>query len=108
PELFHAACLAGRAAALDGHIVTFGIRPTEPKTGYGYIRPGAALKATGVHAVAAFVEKPDPATAARHVADGYLWNSGNFLFRADVLISELERYEPAMTAAVGSAVANAT
>ena len=50
------------------------------------------------HAVAAFVEKPDAATAARYVADGYLWNSGNFLFRADVLLAELERFEPAMVA----------
>ena len=90
-ELFRAACLAGRAAAEDGRIVTFGIRPSAPKTGYGYIRPGAALGPDGVHAVAAFVEKPDEATAARYVADGYLWNSGNFMFRADVLLDELAR-----------------
>src|SRR5437660_10261021 len=84
-ELFRAACVAGPGAAADGRIVTFGIRPSAPKTGYGYIRPGAALGPDGVHAVAAFVEKPDEATAARYVADGYLWNSGNFMFRADVL-----------------------
>ena len=108
PELFRAACLAGREAARDGRIVTFGIRPSGPKTGYGYIRPGAALGPAGVHAVAAFVEKPDPATAARYLADGYLWNSGNFLFRADVLLDELRRHEPAMAQAVAEAVGQAT
>src|SRR5438477_342129 len=69
-DLFHAACRAARQAALNGHIVTFGIRPTDPKTGYGYIRRGAALAPDGVHAVAAFVEKPDAATAARYLAEG--------------------------------------
>jgi mannose-1-phosphate guanylyltransferase / mannose-6-phosphate isomerase len=107
PDQFRAACLAGREAAFDGRIVTFGIRPTEPKTGYGYIRPGTALGPAGVHAVAAFVEKPDAATAARYLADGYLWNSGNFLFRADVLLDELARHAPAITQAVGAAVAQA-
>jgi len=107
PELFRAACLAGRDAARDGHIVTFGIRPSEPKTGYGYIRPGAPLGHAGVNAVAAFVEKPDAATAARYVADGYLWNSGNFLFRADVLLDELARCAPAVAQAAEAAVAAA-
>jgi mannose-1-phosphate guanylyltransferase/mannose-6-phosphate isomerase len=107
PELFRSACLAGRDAARDGHIVTFGIRPTGPKTGYGYIRPGAPLGQAGVHAVAAFVEKPDAATAARYVADGYLWNSGNFLFRADVLLEELARFAPAVAQAADAAVAQA-
>jgi mannose-1-phosphate guanylyltransferase/mannose-6-phosphate isomerase len=104
PELFRAACLAGRDAARDGHIVTFGICPSEPKTGYGYIRPGAALGHAGVNAVAAFVEKPDAATAARYVADGYLWNSGNFMFRADVLLDELARCAPAVAQAAAAAV----
>src|SRR5215470_801768 len=107
-ELFRAACLAGRNAALEGRIVTFGIRPAEPKTGYGYIRPGAPLGPEGVHAVAAFVEKPDRATAQRYVSDGYLWNSGNFLFRADVLLDELARYAPAVAQAAAGAVARAT
>jgi mannose-1-phosphate guanylyltransferase / mannose-6-phosphate isomerase len=107
-ELFRAACLAGRDAADEGRIVTFGIRPSEPKTGYGYIRPGAALGPHGVHAVAAFVEKPDEATAARYVAEGYLWNSGNFLFRADVLLDELARHAPEVAHATDAAVARAT
>jgi mannose-1-phosphate guanylyltransferase/mannose-6-phosphate isomerase len=106
-EAFRATCLAGRAAAEAGRIVTFGIKPTEPKTSYGYILPGEAIGSGGVHAVKSFVEKPDPATAARYVRDGYLWNSGNFLFRADVLLSELERLEPDMAGAVKAAVANA-
>ena len=105
---FRATCLAGRAAAEAGRIVTFGVKPTEPKTSYGYILPGEAIGGGGVHAVKSFVEKPDPATAARYVREGYLWNSGNFLFRADVLLSELDRLEPDMAAAIKEAVANAS
>jgi len=107
-EAFRATCRAGRAAAEAGRIVTFGIKPTEPKTSYGYILPGEAIGSDGVHAVKSFVEKPDPATAARYVREGYLWNSGNFLFRADVLLSELDRLEPEMATAIKEAVANAT
>jgi mannose-1-phosphate guanylyltransferase/mannose-6-phosphate isomerase len=105
---FRATCLAGREGADAGCIVTFGIKPTEPKTSYGYILPGEAVGKTGVHAVKSFVEKPDAATAARYVKDGYLWNSGNFLFRADVLLSELARLEPAMAEAIEAAVAKAS
>jgi mannose-1-phosphate guanylyltransferase / mannose-6-phosphate isomerase len=107
-DLFQAACRAARDAAVAGHIVTFGLSPSEPRTSYGYIRRGAALAFDGAHAVAAFVEKPDAATAARYVADGYLWNSGNFIFQAQTLLSELTRYEPAMVAAVESAASQAT
>jgi mannose-1-phosphate guanylyltransferase/mannose-6-phosphate isomerase len=107
-DLFRSACRAGREAAAVGNIVTFGIPPSEPRTSYGYIRRGAALGGAGVNTVAAFAEKPDAATAARYVAEGYLWNSGNFLFRAEDLLSELARYEPAMMAAVEAAVAQAT
>ncbi len=105
---FRATCLAGREAADAGRIVTFGIKPTEPKTSFGYILPGEAIGKAGVNAVKSFVEKPDAATAARYVRDGYLWNSGNFLFRADVLLSELKRLEPAMSDAIEAAVAKAT
>jgi len=105
---FRATCLAGREAAEAGSIVTFGIKPSEPKTSYGYILPGEAIGKDGVHLVKKFVEKPDAATAARYVRDGYLWNSGNFLFRADVLLSELKRLEPAMAEAVQIAVAKAS
>ena len=94
-------------AAQAGRIVTFGIKPTEPKTSYGYIRRGKAAGPKDVYAVETFVEKPDAATAARYVAEGYLWNSGNFLFRADVLLEELSRYEPAIAQSVEAAVAAA-
>src|SRR5215470_6490593 len=106
-DLFRGACVAGRDAAEEGRIVTFGIRPSAPKTGYGYIRRGAALGHNGVHAVAAFVEKPDESTAARYVAEGYLWNSSNLLFRADVLLDELARYAPEVVQAADAAVARA-
>jgi mannose-1-phosphate guanylyltransferase/mannose-6-phosphate isomerase len=105
---FRATCLAGREAAEAGRIVTFGIKPNEPKTSYGYILRGEAIGKNGVNAVKSFVEKPDAATAARYVRDGYLWNSGNFLFRADVLLSEIKRLEPAMAEAIEAAVAKAS
>src|SRR5471032_1568697 len=105
---FRATCLAGREAADAGRIVTFGIRPTEPKTSFGYILPGEAIGKTAVHAVKRFVEKPDAVTAAAYVRDGYLCNSGNFLFRADVLLSELARLEPELAEAIQAAVMNAT
>src|SRR3979411_1628512 len=80
-DLFADACRAGRDAAAEGHIVTFGIRPTAPKTSYGYVRRGEALGFEGVSRVAAFVEKPDAATAATYVAQAYMGNFGSFLFR---------------------------
>jgi mannose-1-phosphate guanylyltransferase/mannose-6-phosphate isomerase len=107
-EKFRATCRAGLAAAEAGHIVTFGIKPGEPKTSYGYILPGEKIDGTQVHRVARFVEKPDAATAARYLAQGYLWNSGNFLFRADVLLAELARLEPEMAKAIKDAVGKAT
>ncbi len=106
-DKFRATCQAGRPAAEAGRIVTFGIRPSEPKTSYGYILPGGKLDGNGVLAVERFVEKPDAATAARYVKEGYLWNSGNFLFRADVLLSELKRLEPEMAAAIEASVEDA-
>ena len=107
-DLFRDACRAGREAALAGRIVTFGLKPTEPRTSYGYIRRGDSLGVDGVNAVAAFVEKPDPVTAARYVAEGYLWNSGNFLFRAEDLLAELRHYEPGIISAVEGAIAQAS
>ena len=107
--LDHAAFRAGmeRAAALaaDGHIVTFGIVPDTPATGYGYVRRGAAL-GEGAFGVERFVEKPDLATAGGFLADGgYTWNSGMFVARADRLIAELDRHVPAVLAAARDAVA---
>ncbi|MEA2984981.1 MAG: mannose-phosphate guanylyltransferase / mannose-6-phosphate isomerase [Alphaproteobacteria bacterium] len=107
-ELFVQACQPGREAADAGHIVTFGIKPTEPKTSYGYILRGKPLGPKDAYKVEKFVEKPNAATAARYIAEGYLWNSGNFLFRADVLLAELRRFEPTLVEAVEASVAAAT
>jgi mannose-1-phosphate guanylyltransferase/mannose-6-phosphate isomerase len=108
PDEFLAACRDAAVAAADGHIVTFGIRPSAPATSYGYIRPGAKLNGAGALAVEAFVEKPHAATGARYVADKYLWNSGNFMFRADVMLDEITRFEPAIAEAARAAVAGMT
>ncbi|KQY35287.1 mannose-1-phosphate guanylyltransferase [Caulobacter sp. Root487D2Y] len=106
PEVFRDAARLACKAASEGLIVTFGVRPTGPATGFGYIRPGAPA-GEGVFTVAAFVEKPDLATAERYVADGYLWNSGNFAFRASVLLGELERFEPTIAEGARAALASA-
>src|SRR5262249_17045738 len=108
PDLFQASCRAGSEAGRAGYIVMFGLEPSEPRTSYGYIDIGSPLEFDGVHEVASFVEKPDAATAARYVASGYLWNSGNFLFRVDEFLSELDRHEPEIGRAVESAVRQAT
>ncbi|HWU54715.1 MAG TPA: mannose-1-phosphate guanylyltransferase/mannose-6-phosphate isomerase, partial [Rhizomicrobium sp.] len=86
---------AARAARRD-YLVTFGITPDAPETGYGYIRRGSPLKALAdCFAVARFVEKPDSATAAGYLASGdYDWNSGMFLFKAQTFLDEVERLEP--------------
>ena len=105
---FQAAVRAAEGAARDGRLVTFGIVPTGPETGYGYIRAGAGGAETGARAVAEFVEKPDAETAARYLASGeYFWNSGMFLFRASAYLAELERQQPAMLDACRAALASA-
>ena len=104
PDEFRQACRRAAAAAAAGRIVTFGIVPTYPATNYGYIRPGEKLNGSHAHAVEAFVEKPDAATAASYVADHYLWNSGNFLFHAATMLAEIERFEPAMAEAAKASV----
>ncbi|MFN3685610.1 mannose-1-phosphate guanylyltransferase/mannose-6-phosphate isomerase [Salinarimonas sp.] len=105
---FREACRIAAAAAREGAIVTFGIRPDRPETGYGYIKPGAQTAIAGVHSLEAFVEKPDAARAADYVAAGYLWNSGNFLFRAQTLLDEYSRHDGATVETVRAAVARAT
>lgn len=107
-EAFTAVCKEAADAAALGYIVTLGIKPTEPATGYGYINPGKAISLDGrVFKVAGFVEKPDAGAAARYAEEGYLWNSGNFFFRADVMQAELRQYEPAIAEAAAAAVAGA-
>jgi len=100
------ACRKALDVADAGRIVTFGILPERPATEYGYIRPGEAISGD-ISTVAKFVEKPDAATAASYVADGYLWNSGNFMFRAQTLIDEYRHVDPDSVDAIGDAVANA-
>lgn len=103
---FLAAVDAAVAAAAGGRLVTFGIVPGAPETGYGYIRRGAPLDDAPGHRVAAFVEKPDRATAEGFLADGgYLWNSGMFVFSAAAFLAELERYEPLVLDACRAAIA---
>ncbi|HEY4254152.1 MAG TPA: mannose-1-phosphate guanylyltransferase/mannose-6-phosphate isomerase [Roseomonas sp.] len=103
----HAALEHAAAAARTGLIVTFGMRPTAPETGYGYIESGAALPGLdGVQAIARFVEKPDAQTAAGFLAGGrHLWNSGMFVATAATLIAELSIHAPELLAAVRDAVA---
>ena len=100
-EGFHRAVMEGLAAAQTGRLVTFGIKPTRPETGYGYIQAGSALSDGGtVKAVDRFVEKPDRATAERFLANkAFLWNSGIFLLSARAYLDELARINPAMLSA---------
>ena len=106
----HAALAQAVVAAQLGRIVTFGMRPTAPETGFGYIESGPPLDgAPGVLALGRFVEKPDAATAQVFLEGGrHLWNSGMFVARADTLLREMEQYAPAVPAAVRAAVAQAS
>jgi mannose-1-phosphate guanylyltransferase/mannose-1-phosphate guanylyltransferase/mannose-6-phosphate isomerase len=99
---FVAACRTAAAAARQGRIVTFGVKPDRPATEYGYICPGGDLGG-GVFAVERFVEKPDAATAQRYIDQGYLWNSGNFVFAAGDLLDEYAAHDPATVAAARDA-----
>jgi mannose-1-phosphate guanylyltransferase / mannose-6-phosphate isomerase len=103
---FHRAVMRGLAAAQDGRLVTFGITPSRPDTGYGYIQSGELLDSGDkVHAVGRFVEKPDRATAEGFLArGGFYWNSGIFLLGARAYLDELARINPAMLAACERAV----
>ena len=107
PAALRAAIALGAPAAQAGALVIFGITPTAPETGYGYIRAAAGEGA--VRKVAEFVEKPDLATAQRYVADpAYSWNAGIFLFRADAFLAEARRVAGDLTAAAEAALAQAS
>ncbi|MBH1528438.1 mannose-1-phosphate guanylyltransferase/mannose-6-phosphate isomerase [Stenotrophomonas maltophilia] len=98
---FRSVVQAATSAAEAGKLVTFGIVPTGPETGYGYIK---AADGQGLRAVERFVEKPDLGTATGYVASGqYYWNSGMFLFKASRYLQELERFQPEMLAGSRSA-----
>lgn len=99
PKAFRAAIRKAEKVARKGALVTLGIQPTRPETGYGYVKVGAPLEKTqGASAVDAFVEKPDLATAKRYLKSGrYLWNGGIFVFRADAILEALRNHLPEMT-----------
>lgn len=99
-QAFRDAALKAAEAARAGQIVTLGVRPGAPSSAYGYIAP----EGQGLSAVKAFVEKPDLHTAERYIADGYLWNSGNFIVTAATLLNELRHEAPAVAAAVVAAL----
>ncbi|MEM6413825.1 MAG: mannose-1-phosphate guanylyltransferase/mannose-6-phosphate isomerase [Pseudomonadota bacterium] len=101
---FAAALVTGAPYANDGHILTFGVKPSGPETGYGYIQAGSAL-GDDAYVVKSFEEKPDLATAKKYIASGnYHWNAGIFMFRADVMIAEMKTHCPKTLAAVMKAV----
>jgi mannose-1-phosphate guanylyltransferase/mannose-6-phosphate isomerase len=108
-EAFRAAVRRAAAAAEGGALVTFGIHPDAPETGFGYIQSDADRSAEdGVFKVLRFVEKPDIDTARAYLAEGgYSWNSGMFLFRASRFLQELERFRPDILVAVRAAFATA-
>lgn len=104
-EAFRGAVAAAVQAARVGRIVTLGVKADSPSTAYGYIRP---VPGEGARLVEAFVEKPDAARAAEYVKQGYLWNSGNFVVPADLLLRELASHAPEVLAAAKAGVAEAT
>jgi len=93
-EKFRKAVASGANAANEGYIVTFGIKPDNPHTGYGYIEAGDELF-NAVYSVGAFKEKPDMATAQKYLDHGgYYWNAGIFLFKASAMLDELSKHAP--------------
>lgn len=97
-DRFREAVMEARALASRGYLVTFGIYPTHPETGYGYIRTGNQLSNSSGHKVAAFVEKPDEATARSYVDSGaYAWNSGMFCFSAGAYLEALDEHAPGIS-----------
>ncbi len=108
---FAAAVRIGAPAAADGWLVTFGVAPDRPETGYGYIEEGGPLPgpAGGVRRIASFREKPDLPTARRYLETGrHLWNSGIFLFRAGTYLEELRLFHPEVAARTDAALAAAS
>lgn len=106
---FHQAVATAAAAAAAGHLITFGVRPTHPETGYGYIKAGARLSVEDVCAVDRFVEKPDLEGAQRFLASGeYTWNSGMFVASAERMLLEMSRHCPEVVDACRAAIEHAT
>lgn len=109
-EAFIAAATIGAELASQGHVVTFGIKPTGPETGFGYLRAGAVLaEDPRARRVEAFVEKPDAARAQQFLdAGNHYWNSGMFMFRADRFLDVLQCLEPALSHSAHAAVSLAS
>jgi mannose-1-phosphate guanylyltransferase/mannose-6-phosphate isomerase len=99
-EAFRRTVVEAVAAAEPGRIVTLGVKPTAPTSAYGYIRP----RTSGLSPVERFVEKPGRAEAERYLAEGYLWNSGNFVAPVRTLLDELRTYAPDIVEAVAAAL----
>ena len=106
-EKFVDAVVQAQHDALQGYLVTFGVQPRSAATGYGYIKPAAFLRVAGSRTIEKFVEKPNSETAQRYLQEGYLWNSGNFLFLASAFLDELKRHAPAVFEAVKASVDHA-
>ena len=106
-DKFTAAIAQAQIDAQEGYLTTFGVQPTCAATGYGYIKPGEFLRFNGCQKIERFVEKPNTETAERYMREGYLWNSGNFLFLAARFIEELKIHAPAILEAVAASVENA-
>ncbi|WP_309472381.1 mannose-1-phosphate guanylyltransferase/mannose-6-phosphate isomerase [Psychromonas sp. B3M02] len=105
---FHNAIAQAEKCAKEGRLVTFGIVPDKPETGYGYIRSSQKIQDSECLLVEEFVEKPNFETATRYVESGeYFWNSGMFLFKASTYIQELEKHQPEILTACKAAVENA-
>lgn len=106
-DAFAKTVLAGCAAASDGAIVTFGVAPDRPETGYGYIELGDPTSACA-STVKKFIEKPERKTAQKMIdAGNYVWNAGIFLFQASVMLANAKKFEPKMLAGVQAAVDDA-
>jgi mannose-1-phosphate guanylyltransferase/mannose-6-phosphate isomerase len=100
PKRFGEALGQALVGASKGLLVTFGVVPDAPETGYGYLRQGEAIESAGLTALSAFVEKPDADTAQSYLESGdYFWNSGMFVFQAQVFLAELARYQATMSEA---------
>jgi len=107
---FHDAIYSGLEYADQGNLITFGIIPDSPETGYGYIKKGELLKKNSeASAIDSFVEKPDRKTAKKYLDSGsYTWNSGMFMFKASAIIKELENHAPKIMEACRKVMATAT
>lgn len=102
-EAFREAILHACHSAQNGYLMTLGIMPTRPETGYGYIEADLELRGDGPFPVKRFVEKPDLGTALQYLAEGsFFWNSGMFVWRADTILAEITAYLPDMGAALSA------